>query len=73
MGEFFALISAVCFATANVTINRGSTSGDADNGAFLSILLTAGICSIAMLASGSTPAPDSLNMPGLTWFALGVC
>ena len=71
MGEFFALLSAFCFATANVTITKGSMPSNADNGAFLSILLTAGIASIAMLASGSTLAAESLNIPGLAWFALG--
>lgn len=71
MGEFFALLSAFCFATANVTITKGSMPSNADNGAFLSILLTAGIASIAMLASGSTFAAESLNIPGLAWFALG--
>ena len=71
MGEFFALLSAFCFATANVTITKGSMPSNADNGAFLSILLTAGIASIAMLASGSTFAVESLNIPGLAWFALG--
>ena len=71
MGELFALLSAFCFATANVTITRGSTSGDADNGAFLSILLTAGVAAIAMLVLGRMPAAESLNIPGLAWFALG--
>lgn len=71
MGELFALLSAVCFATANVTITRGSTSKDADNGAFLSILLTAVVAGLAMLVSGSAPAVDGLSTPGLAWFALG--
>ena len=71
MGEFFALLSALCFATANVTITKGSVAGDADNGAFLSILLTAGVAMIAMLVSGGVPAAASLNLPGLAWFALG--
>lgn len=71
MGELFALFSAACFATANVTINRGSTAGDADNGAFLSILLTAAVAVIAMLLSGSALSPKNLNAFGLAWFALG--
>ena len=55
MGELFALLSAGCFATANVTITRGSIAGNADNGAFLSILLTAAVAVIAMLLAGSSP------------------
>ena len=71
IGEFFALLSAFCFATANVTITKGSVVGDADNGAFLSILLTAGVAMIAILISGGVPAAGSLNLRGLAWFALG--
>ena len=71
MGEFFALLSALCFATANVTITKGSVTGDADNGAFLSILLTAGVAMIAMFVFGGVPAAASLNLRGLAWFALG--
>jgi drug/metabolite transporter (DMT)-like permease len=71
MGEIFALLSATCFATANVTLTRGSTSGDADNGAFLSILLTAAIACVAMLFSSGIPSTESLNIRGLAWFALG--
>ena len=71
MGEFFALLSAACFATANVTINRGSVAGNADNGAFLSILLTAAVAVVAMLLSGSVHSPEKLSSAGLAWFALG--
>ena len=71
MGEFFALLSAACFATANVTITRGSIAGNADNGAFLSILLTAAVAVVAMLLAGSSTDPDKLSFPGLAWFALG--
>jgi drug/metabolite transporter (DMT)-like permease len=71
MGEFFALLSAACFATANVTITRGSTSSDADNGAFLSILLTAAAACVAMLVSSGIPTVESLSIRGLAWFALG--
>ncbi len=70
MGEFFALLSAVCFATANITISRGSASGDVDNGAFLSILLTAALACLAMLIAGRMPLEGDLNFTGLAWFAL---
>ena len=71
MGELFALLSAGCFATANVTITRGSIAGNADNGAFLSILLTAAVAVIAMLLAGSSPDAGKLSFAGLAWFALG--
>ncbi len=70
MGEFFALPSAACFATANITISRGSNAGDVDNGAFLSILLTAAIACLAMPLAGSAPLAGQLTLPGVAWFAL---
>jgi drug/metabolite transporter (DMT)-like permease len=42
MGELLALLSACCFAASNVTITRGARDSQ-DNGAFMSILLTAAI------------------------------
>ena len=71
MGELFALLSAACFATANVTITRGSIAGNADNGAFLSILLTAAVAVIAMLLAGNSPDAGKLSFAGFAWFALG--
>jgi drug/metabolite transporter (DMT)-like permease len=71
MGELFALLSAACFATANITISRGSRAGDSDNGAFLSIMLTAAVAMLAMAIAGSWPIIDRLNFSGVAWFALG--
>lgn len=71
MGELLALLSAGCFATANVTITRGSIAGNADNGAFLSILLTAAVAVIAMLLAGNSPDAGKLSFAGFAWFALG--
>ena len=48
MGEWYALGSALCFAVANITIMRGAPRGADDNGAFLSLLLTAGISALAV-------------------------
>ncbi len=70
MGEMFALLSAACFATANVSITKGSASGDADNGAFLSIVLTAVVALIAMLLVGRAPGANVLSTVGLFWFVL---
>lgn len=77
MGELLALCSACCFAAANVTITRGaavgSRSGGKDNGAFLSILLTAAIsgvwwlCTWAGSAGQGMPALDGASM---LWFAV---
>jgi len=52
MGEWLALLSACCFAASNVTIMRGASAKGQDNGAFLSILFTAGIVGAIWLAKG---------------------
>lgn len=70
MGEFFALFSAVCFAAANVTITRGAREGGQDNGAFLSILLTALVAFTALLVAGNGAAGPAPDVRGLMWFAV---
>ena len=47
MGECLALLSACCFAASNVTIMRSAGAKGQDNGAYLSILLTAVIAGLA--------------------------
>lgn len=69
MGEWLALLSALCFAASNVTITRGVGADGQDNGAFLSILLTAGIAGALWLAQGveqGWPAPHPI---AALWFA----
>ncbi len=69
MGDWLALLSAGCFAASNVTITRGVGANGQDNGAFLSILLTAGISGALWLGQGAEqgwPAPHPL---GALWFA----
>ena len=69
MGEFFAFCSARCFALVNVTITRGASKRAADNGVFLSLVLTtliAGGCwLVASIARGFTP----INTQGIIWYA----
>jgi drug/metabolite transporter (DMT)-like permease len=68
MGELFALMSACCFAIANVTIMRGSSAKGEDNGAFLSILITAALACIVWLYHGLRVGWPVINLPGLLWF-----
>ena len=70
MGEFFALFAAVCFAAANVTITRGVREGGQDNGAFLSILLTALVAFAALLVAGNGAGGPAHDVRGLMWFAV---
>ena len=68
-GELFALASAACFAAANVTIVRGAAPGDADNGAFASLLLTSAIAGAGWLAFGLARGFPDVTPRALAWFA----
>jgi len=69
IGDLFAIASALCFATANITIVRGAAPGDDDNGAFLSLLLTAGISAAGWLILGAARGFDPVTLEALAWFA----
>lgn len=70
MGELAALLSASCFAAANVTIVRGTGGRSADNGAFLSILMTATLSALAMLIFRPPLGHHAANVRGIVWFSL---
>ena len=69
MGEWVALLSACCFAAANVTIMLGARVDAQDNGVFLSILLTTGIAGTIWLFQGLQYGWPVLNAGGVLWFA----
>jgi drug/metabolite transporter (DMT)-like permease len=69
MGELFALCSACCFAAANVTITRGAGAKGQDNGAFLSILLTATIGGAWWLAQNAGHGLPAMRTDSMLWFA----
>src|SRR5712692_433560 len=75
MGEFFAILSAISFGSANVLINRGivnkgPASSSQDNGAFVSILLTIVIAGLMVIAMGLHRGWPALNPAGIFWFGL---
>ncbi|MGE4240482.1 EamA family transporter [Ramlibacter sp.] len=71
-GDAIALVAAVCWAIANLTIARGARSS-ADSGAFLSILMTAALSGAVWLAAGGLGrlAPAAASPVGLGWFVVG--
>lgn len=69
MGELAAVCSTLCFAAANVTITRGAARDAADNGAFLSILMTAVLSALAMLVFAPPQGSHDPNLAGVAWFA----
>lgn len=71
IGDIFALASAACFAAANITIARGAPRSEDDNGAFLSLLLTAAISAVAWIAFGVARGFVPITLEALLWFAGG--
>ena len=69
MGDLYAAGSALCFATANVMIVRGAAHGDDDNGAFLSLLVTAGISAAGWAILGMARGFEPVSLRALAWFA----
>ncbi|WP_020656481.1 DMT family transporter [Massilia niastensis] len=68
VGELLALVSACCFAAANITVARGATGKEQDNGAFLSILITALMAGGVWIAAGQRGGPQP-GPASLLWFA----
>ena len=69
MGELAAVCSTLCFAATNVMITRGARRGAADNGAFLSILVTAALSALAMVVFVPPRGAHAVNAAGVLWFA----
>lgn len=69
MGELLALFSACCFAASNITIARGAGAKAQDNGAFLSILITAAMAAVVWIATGLRQGWTQPGPASLLWFA----
>lgn len=69
MGELYALGSALCFSISNVTITRGAPRGAADNGAFLSLLLTTAIAGACWAGLGAARGFAPVTGTALLWMA----
>lgn len=69
MGELYALGSALCFAISNVTVTRGAPRGAADNGAFLSLLLTTAIAGACWVGLGAARGFAPVTGAALLWMA----
>ncbi len=71
LGELLALTGATCFAIANVTISLGAVRKKGDNGALLSVIVTAAVSLLVWLLIGAECALDHAPQAvllGLAWF-----
>lgn len=64
LGEFFAMLSALTYAIGTVSIVKASATGRGDNGALLSIVLTALLSGVLWLSIGSVPV-SALAFPAI--------
>ena len=70
MADLVALIAAVCWGGANMCIARGAGGKGEDNGAFLSILITATIAALVWVVAGWGAAWTLPAASSIAWFAL---
>lgn len=68
-GEALALLSATFFSVANLALVQGAKPGDEDNGAFVSLLITASIAGLGWAAIGAVRGFDPVTARGILWFA----
>ncbi|WP_017727538.1 DMT family transporter [Halalkalibacterium ligniniphilum] len=70
MGSLFALLAALGFSLSNVMIKRGTTKASKNNGAFLSILITALLSGFAFIVVGLSNGWPIINVNGFIWFCI---
>ena len=68
-GDALAVASAVSFAVANILIARGSRPESGDNGAFVSLLITALIAGVGWVGEGLVRGFQPITLSALGWFA----
>lgn len=69
LGDLAALASATCFSISNITIARGARPDAEDNGAFVSLLITAVISGAGWIAVGLARGFEPVTLRALLWFA----
>lgn len=70
VADLAALIAALCWSCANVAIARGSGGRGGDNGAFLSILLTATLSAVVWGVEAVRRGWEAPTWAAIFWFAL---
>ncbi|KHF38635.1 DMT family transporter [Halalkalibacter okhensis] len=70
MGSLFALMAALGFSLSNVMIKKGTTKASKNNGAFVSILITALLSGIIFIFVGLSNGFPNLNTKGVIWFII---
>jgi drug/metabolite transporter (DMT)-like permease len=69
-GEVLALFSGFCYAAASVSVAKSAAYQGGDNGALLSVIITAGAALAIFAWTGPVPNVSYGTLSGLAWFAL---
>lgn len=70
MGSLFALISALGFSAANIMVRKGTTVSSKNNGAFLSMVITALLSGLIFVGIGLSKGWPLVSWKAIVWFCL---
>ena len=67
-GDAFTVASSVCFAASNILVAQGNRGAREDNGAFVSLLITAGIAAVLWAGLGIARGFEPVTWRAIAWF-----
>jgi len=70
LGSFYALMSALGFSSANIMVRKGTSESSKNNGAFISMVITALISGVIFIGIGLSRGWPLLSWEGIFWFCL---
>jgi drug/metabolite transporter (DMT)-like permease len=69
LGDAFTVASSFCFAASNILVAQGNRGAREDNGAFVSLLITAGIAAVLWAGFGVARGFEPVTWRALAWFS----
>ena len=68
LGDAFTVASSFCFAASNILVAQGNRGAREDNGAFVSLLITAGISAVLWAGFGLARGFEPVTWRAIAWF-----
>jgi drug/metabolite transporter (DMT)-like permease len=69
LGDAFTVASSFCFAASNILVAQGNRDSREDNGAFVSLLITAGIAAALWAGLGAMRGFEPVTWRAIAWFS----
>jgi drug/metabolite transporter (DMT)-like permease len=69
LGDAFTVASSFCFAASNILVAQGNRDSREDNGAFVSLLITAGIAAVLWAGLGALRGFEPVTWRAIAWFS----